>query len=800
MTISTSTVRARRILRLLALSVIAAAVSFALLSGPRKAASQGLAPLPAVLLQSKAWQRYQWFYEQRAYPGGYIPSDARLRGQRQIASYRDARPELRSAAAWSEVGPAPLENRRGDIFTQNLAVSGRTPAIAVNPKKRKQVIVGGAQGGLWVSRNAGKSWNSAGDDLLTLAFGALAWSSDNTRVIYAGTGEQAFSGDAYAGVGVYKSRNGGKSWNLVNKTSLLSINTSAIVVDPQDVDTVIMSTAGFGRRQTAGRDRVGIYRSTDGGVTWSLTLEGHATHLVADAKDFNTMYAALGNLFSAAENGLYRSADAGQTWTKLAGPWDGDAGRMELALSSSHPETLYVGVQSVDTFGLQGLYKTTNASGREGARVPAFEKLTLPRLGGRDSYCATQCWYDHILLTDPKDPETLYAGGVYLWKLKNGKWESLLPGHVDQHALAWSGKTLYSGNDGGVFSSRNGGKTWKSLNDGLQLTQFYHGAIHPKDNSFLIGGTQDNGTPARDAGLGSRRLNDAWTRIMGGDGADVEVSRDNPDTDWAMSTQNNQIRRTRDGGRTIERVTGNINTGDGPFIGVFAMCPSDSDVFVLGTNRAWRSDNFFSGAGVLWKDQKGPKLAGGETIRAIAFSPADAQCNTYAVGTNRGSIFVTKNGGRKWTDADKARGVPGRFVTDLAFDPDSRGTLWVTLSGFDEFTVGAPGHVFMTTNATASRPRWAAVGPPVNLPMNAIVIQPGNPNKAWVGSDLGIWEQTAAARGIEWAFHGPDEGVPNVAVFDLQADEDMVAAFTHGRGAFVLAQEASDARPTEARR
>jgi len=788
---NTSTALGRGTIRLLALFLIATIVSVTLLSEPRTAASQGLAPLPAGLIQSKAWQRYQWVYEQRAYPGGYIPADAKPRGLRQIASYRAARPELRSAAAWTEVGPAPLENRRGDIFTQKLAISGRSAAIAVNPKRSKQVLIGGAQGGLWFSKNAGKSWTSAGDDLLTLAFGALAWSSDKPKVIYAGTGEQVFSGDAYAGVGVYKSTNGGKSWKLVNKTSLLSLNTSAIVVDPKDVDTVIMSTAGGGNRQTAGRDDAGVYRSTDGGVTWKLTLEGHATHLVADANNFKTLYAALGNLFGADENGLYRSTDEGQTWTKLAGPWDGDAGRMELALSSSDPDTLYVGVQSVATFELHGLYKTTNASGRDGARAPAFEKLTLPTLDGRDSYCATQCWYDHILLTDPKDSETLYAGGVYLWKLSKGKWESLLPGHVDQHALAWAGKTLYSGNDGGVFRSGNGGKTWKSLNDGLQLTQFYHGAIHPQDSSFLIGGTQDNGTSARDEGLSARGLNDPWTRILGGDGADVEVSRDRPDTDWALSTQNSQIRRTRDGGQTIETVTGDINTADGPFIGVFAMCPSDSDVFVLGTNKAWRSNNFFTGANVVWKDQKGPKLAAGETIRAIAFSPADGKCNTYAVGTSRGNIFVTKNGGKKWTDADKAKDVPGRFVTDLAFDPDSKDTLWVTLSSFDEFTPGAPGHVFMTTKATAKKPRWANVSPPVNLPMNAIVIQPGSASKAWVGSDLGVWEQT----GSEWTFHGPDEGMPNVAVFDLQADEGMIAAFTHGRGAFVLTQEARGASP-----
>ncbi len=759
--------------------------------GYQSAFSQAENQVTENMRTSKAWQRAVWAYEQRAYPGGYIPSDARTRAVRDIAAYEAAFPQRRGAANWKSVGPSPLENRFADAFTDKASISGRVAAVAVNPRKSKEMVIGAAQGGLHLSKNNGKTWKSAGDDLATLAFGAIAYAPSNTKVIYAASGEAVFSGDAYAGVGVYKSTNGGNTWKLINTTDLNGTSSSTIVVHPRDPDTVMLANTQFGNAQQAAKAGSGVYKSTDGGVTWVLTLAAQASHLVVDPKDFNTQYAAAGNTFGAAENGVYRSTDGGLTWTKLSGPWnDASVGRVELAIAPSDGDVLYVGIQDKDTSGLLGLFKTTNASARDGARVPSFEEIAVPALGdghGEDTYCGSQCWYDHVLLVDPKKSNVLWAGGIYLWKLTGKKWTLVLPGHVDVHALAFAGKTLISGNDGGVFSSKNG-KKWKSLNDNLTLTQFYHGAIREDSLDFMLGGAQDNGTSVRDAG-NKRAAGDAWSAVFGGDGADTEVSASNPDH-WLVSSQNLFLVRTLDGGQTGTLENTGINTDAAPFISVFAKCAQDDDVFVAGTDRVWKSTNFFSGATATWKDQ-GPKLSAGDTVRALAFAPSDPKCNTIAMGTAFGEVYYTKNGGKKWNNADKRKQVPRRSVTDIAFDPDDKNMLWVTLSGFEEFTPGDPGHVFRTTNANKGKPVWKDVSPPVNLPMNTIVIQPGNAPKAWVGSDIGLWEQIDNARGAEWSFHGPDQGMPNVAVFDLQANELGVAAFTHGRSAFVLTQSAS---------
>ncbi len=372
--------------------------------------------VPESVRNSKPWQRAVWAWEERAYPDADIPRGALSRAHDQIRAYRARNPQLRSAASWTSVGPTPLVNRGGDIFTAKISISGRVSAVAVNPKNKKEIIIGAAQGGIHVSTNGGKTWRSAGDDLKTLAIGSIAYAPGDPSTIYVGTGENVFSSDAYAGVGVYKSTDGGKTWKLINQTDLTGISIGALIVDPKNEDHVLFSSSGLGKRQSASREPVGIYRSIDGGVTWSLRLAGHATDLVADSKDFDTQYAAVGNLFGAAENGVYRSTDAGATWSKLSGPWDNSRlGRIELALAPSKPDVLYVGIQDSSTFELLGLFKTTNASGRNGARAPAFEEIEVPKLGnghGRDTYCGSQCWYDHVLLVDPKKPSTLWAGGI----------------------------------------------------------------------------------------------------------------------------------------------------------------------------------------------------------------------------------------------------------------------------------------------------------------------------------------------------------------------------------------------------
>ena len=171
-------------------------------------------------------------------------------------------------------------------------------------------------------------------------------------------------------------------------------------------------------------------------------------------------------------------------------------------------------------------------------------------------------------------------------------------------------------------------------------------------------------------------------------------------------------------------------------------------------------------------------------ISALAFAPLDKTCGTYAFATAAGLLRLTQDGGDNWTDLDGNNTLPKRYVTELVFDATNSNVLCITLSGFDEGTPKKPGHVFKTTNALEEAPVWVNVSPPVNIPHNTIVVNPAKPAEVYVGTDLGVWESNNG--GDSWTHSGPDNGMPNVAVFDLQINPttNRLVAFTHGRGAF----------------
>lgn len=741
---------------------------------------------PPTIGDSEQWQRSQWAWDMRVYPGTTVPAGARERALRDTRAHVARSP--RPAARWMSLGPTPLSTDLDETYVAKTELSGRVATVAVDPRKAKHWLIGAAQGGIWETKNGGRRWTPRTDGADTLAMGAIAFAPKRNRVVYAGTGEGHFSGDSYGGVGVLKSTSGGKRWKKVNDTDLTGLAFTDLAVHPRNDDIVVGSTVRGVRRQAAALPAAGVYRTTDGGTTWTRTLTAQVTDLVVDPRDFDVQYAGAGEVFGSGANGLYMSVDGGVTWQAVGGPWNGNnPGRVELALAPSDPDTLYVAVHRPDDGDLLGLWRTDDARAREdGLRAPSWEPIPAEsyNLGGiaRVDFCDPQCWYDMVLSVDPRDPDTLYAGGLWLWRYDGATWTRLLPGHVDQHAITWAGRTLISGNDGGVFSSKNRGGTWKSHNKGLTLTQFYHGAMHPTSFGTVLGGSQDNGTAVRDARVARQAPGATWRRIFGGDGADVEIASANPGTHWALAAQRQLLLRTMDGGRSIQLAVGDIDTSSAPFIAPFARCPSDDDLFLAGTDRIWRTDAFFGPSMPTWKDQ-GPNV--GHGVTAIAFAP-DSKCDTYAIGTARGEIWITTNGGKKWRNGDARRQVPDRAVADLAFDPQDERVLWVALSGFDENTPGAPGHLFRSGNATKRKPTWSDMSPPVNLPHNAVVIQPGGDGLAWVGTDLGVWEQIGSGRFVEWTPHGPDTGLPNVAVYDLQATEDGIAAFTHGRGAFLL--------------
>jgi uncharacterized protein (TIGR03437 family) len=351
------------------------------------------------------------------------------------------------------------------------------------------------------------------------------------------------------------------------------------------------------------------------------------------------------------------------------------------------------------------------------------------------------------------------------------------------------GRRLIVGNDGGVWSTTNGGQAWADHNTNLAITQFYLGSLHPADENQALGGSQDNGTEHWTGAI-------SWRWVGGGDGAANAFSSANPNSHWMFSSQRLDIRRTRDGGANRPRADSGIDDNDGKavnraqFIAPCEKCPNNNDVFIGGTDNVWRSDNFFSAAVPTWtKNSPDMEVA----LTALGFAP-NTGCNTYAFATANSELWLTVDGGvlLNWRHIDASARLPNRRITDLAFHPYNPDILYVTLSGFDESTPGQPGHVFKTINARAANPTWVNVSPPINLPHNTIAVDPANPRIVYVGTDMGVWK--SADEGMTWEHFGPDRGMPNITVNDIRIGEGTgrIIAFTHGRGAFAFERGRAD--------
>ena len=729
-----------------------------------------------IFFESKQFQRWNWLFQRRASrKEGILPSflsrAARQLGRireldrRQIAAQSSQTGEIGDPDRWISIGPTPI--RVADL----TYFAGRTATVAVDPQNFKHWLIGAAQGGIWETMDAGKSWESRTDHLESLASGALAFAPGNHKVVYAGTGESTFSGDSYGGLGLLKSLDGGSTWRFVNQGHFAGRGISEIRVHPDDSD-ILLVTSVSAVSPVPDRAATGIHKSTDGGETFKQRIAGQANDLEVHPDNFDAQYASLAGIFGSEEDeGLYRSLDEGDNWTMVAGPWsdlEGGVGRMEMSVSPTRPDHLVVSVQDAFTDSdrdgrLLGIWLTRNAW----ASTPDWVQLPSPPTG-------STVWYNQQIAFHPANHHFILFGEIALWIFDGSSWSRISPPHVDQHAFAWAGGQLIVGNDGGVYSSLDLGGSWFVHNLGLTITQFYLGSLHPSDPEFAIGGSQDNGTEMWD---GSNQ----WRLLVGGDGAANVISQQEPDQHWAVSFQNLNIFRTTDGGRSYSRASERIDRSDPPFIAMIEGCAFDEDVLVAGTVQVWKTIEFFSAESPIW-EAASPDL--GSAVSALAFSPADSSCRSYAAGTLAGSVHLTTDGGLTWTDLDPLESVPAGPVTDLEFDPDDSDVLYLSLGGFDGSVKGPFNHVFVTDQALQPEPAWQNISPPIDVPVQTVALSPQDSNTLYAGTDLGLWKSPDG--GQDWHSVTLDQGFPTVAVLDLEAGSNgQLVAFTHGRGAFL---------------
>jgi hypothetical protein len=732
-------------------------------------------------------ERYQYFYSQRAYPFNQIPAGALQRArqdyQRKWGSSPAAPPPF-NQSLWKPFGPAPIQNVGfNNVGSGIFNNTGRINSIAVHPTNPNRIYIGAAAGGVWRSDDGGTTWNALTDTQCGLAIGMASIAIDpvNPNIVYAGTGEPYGNLDAYLGCGVLRSTDGGTTWTQLGGQDLNQLGINKLVIDPTTAGST--TTTKIFVATTAG-----LAVSPDSGATWIGLIQGSATDVVIDPSNTNNVYAAMDGRVGN-DGGVWKSTTGGGSGSFnkiMTGLPTVNVGRIALAIAPSSPSTLYASIHNAATDHLLGVFQTINGGTRWNQVTATGASCSpLPTIG--------QCWYDMYLAVDPTNANTVYFGGVSLYKSIDGAATFNISSagiiHVDQHAFAFqpgNASIIFAGNDGGIYKSTNGGVvgSWTSLNSNdqdvlntkLAITQFYPGfAVDPLNVARALGGTQDNGVVLYEGGGGLL----GWPAVPPfGDGGYGAIDFNAPET--AYNAGNLGPFRTDDlsnlQNATWTQKTNGITLADRKrFIPPLVMSPTNSQTLYFGTYRLYKTTN----RGDNWNTPSpdltlGPCGVGNDNACSIT-AIAEAKSNSQVVyaGTSDAQVQVTVNGGTNWTP--RTTGLPNRVVTDIAIDPTNANNAFVTFSGFQA------GHVFKTTNGGMM---WNDITNNLpDIPVNAIVLDPTAPAmEILIGTDLGVFRSHDG--GMTWTPF--NAGLPNTPVLDLvfNSSTGLLVAATHGRGAF----------------
>ena len=686
-----------------------------------------------------------WLFRQRAYPFGELDNKAYQRAvqQRQtILSAQQGPTKDLSNAPWQFDGP--------------LNVGGRITDVEVIPGSPRTLLVGAASGGVFRSTDEGLNWEPTFDDMPTLAIGDLAVSASNPDIVYAGTGEANAGGGsiAYDGLGVFRSADGGQTWESRGLENAGSIGR--VLVDPTDPDRLYVAAMGT---LFANNNERGVFRSLDGGQNWEQVLflsdSTGAMDLAIHPSEPMTIYAAMWERirrpnrrqYTGETSGIYKSTDGGTTWQELTNGLPSaptDKGRISLAIAPSDPNTVYAGYVN-DAGFLANMMRSTNA-GVSWSNMSTTDLQTVP-----------YDWWFNRVVVDPSNPDDLYYIGFNINKYipNEQRWERRFNGvHVDQHTM-WinpaNPQEILLGNDGGLYYTSDGGNTYSKW-DNLPITQFYTCEIDFQEPARRYGGTQDNGTNRTLTGSTSD-----WARIYGGDGFRVRVDPTNNDIVYATS-QYGGFGKSTNGGDNFIFSTDGLGGTRRNWYTPYELDPSNTSRLYLGTERVMRSE----GDPVQWTPIS-PDLTNGNggtnglvygTITSLSISELDNQ--VIWVGTDDGNVWVTLNGGTNWNSI--STGLPQRWVTSITADPDNPASAYLTFSGFRYGSNMS--HIYKTDDYGAN---WQDInGNLPDIPVNDLAINPDN-GTLFLATDIGVYysENTGAT----WQLLGT--GMPLAIVTDL---------------------------------
>jgi len=700
----------------------------------------------------------EWMYNQRAYPNNFINAEAIKNAIEQSLNIIKNR-QGQGTGDWELEGP--------------INTGGRITDVAISPDNDDILYVGTATGGIFKTTDRGDNWTPIFDAIVKPSIGNIAIAPSNSQRIYVGTGEANGSATdgAYFGDGIYRSDDGGDTWNNMGLEE--SNHIGRIIIDPTDPDRVFVAATG---KLYGYNEERGIYRSTNGGNDWErvlfITDSTSAIDVIMNPVNTDIIFAAMWERtrkpwqrdYGGITSAIHRSMDGGDNWEILTNGLPAvspNTGRISLAISESEPSTIYARYTTNEiTNVFDGLYKSTDNG----------DSWTLVALGDISGVDSSFGWYFGNIRINPLDPDEVYVLGQQLVKTSNSgsSWQTVSGMHVDHHAMEYSKNNInfiLAGNDGGAYISENGGNSWTHFNN-LPITQFYNIEVDFQQPERLYGGTQDNNTIRTLTGS-----NDDWSSIWGGDGFHVNVDPNDNNFVYAES-QFGGLGRSTNGGTSFQGATDGIDINDRrnwntPVV----LSPFDSEIVFYGSNKLYTSDK-----AVFWTVIS-PDLTDGQhpsgslsygTLTAIA--PSYLNLDTVYVGSDDGNVNVTFNGGNTWENI--TNGLPDRYITSIAISHNDDQIAYITFSGFS--VLDYTPHIFKTEDGGQN---WSDISSNLpSIPVNDIILFT---NSIFVATDLNVWY--SENDGVSWDIVGND--LPFTIIRDLKLHEpsNMLYAGTFGR-------------------
>ncbi|WP_353200053.1 hypothetical protein [Sandarakinorhabdus sp.] len=731
---------------------------------PLRRARLATAAFAAVLLASAGWA---------AAPDGLVAEDL-------------------TALQWREVGTAMS--------------SGRVTRFAVHPTDQRIIYTATASGGLWKTVNAGTTWTPVFEKGSTISMGAVTLDPNDPNTVWIGTGEQNNVRSSQYGDGVYRSRDGGTTWEHMGLTE--SRHIGRIIVHPKDSNTVFV--AALGSLWGPNEER-GLYRTRDGGKTWTRLLRpSKFTGVVEVAMHPNNpdiLYAATfqrerrqwSMIGGGEEGGLWRSTDGGDSWARVGNGFPTTAvGRVGVTFCASNPDMVYA--TAVGPAG--GTFRSTDGGNSWELRNAQLQSH----------------WYYGEIFCDPKNPERIYEPTTPLSRSDDGgkTFTNILPNqvHADNHTMWINPKDsdhLLLGNDGGMYTSRDGGKRWVWQSN-LPLMQLYTVAADMQEPFYHVyGGTQDNGSWGGPIGtrFDDGIANEDFSFLSSGDGFYAVADPTDADIIYSQSQYGGLVRTNRKSQAQKRIQPWQPQKGEFPayrwnWSAPFVISPHDPKTLYFGANVLFRSRD----RGDSW-ERISPdltrqlsrdnlplqgKIQPATTIDLHSSTALYGNLHSVAVSTMRpgllatgsddGLIQVSRDDGRTWTKSAAFPGVANqKKVGMVTWSPTKEGTLYAVFDGhqdndFAPHAVRSDDYGVTWRNITADLPAFG--------PTKSITAHPRNGELLFAGTDFGVYfSRDGGGHWLPLRAGLPTNSVQGIIVHPRE--NDLVIG-THGRGFWVLDQ------------